>query len=99
MLPHVSRRLLTAVVVFFISAPFIQSAEIEVGATIRLVDRYQPDGSDKGIPGHPGVGDRKISARLPSGSTAVVKELGGDRIRTRSRSPRTVARTGSSPST
>ncbi len=45
-------------------------ADLEVGDSVLLVVR------DIGIPGHPGDGDRALSLRFQSGSTATVEEIG-----------------------
>jgi endonuclease/exonuclease/phosphatase family metal-dependent hydrolase len=58
--------------------PSAVASEIEVGATVTLVERFRDDGTDRGIPGHPAVADRRVSHRFPSGSRAVVRALGGD---------------------
>lgn len=73
-----------ALFVFAVSvvfSPFVYADDIEVGSNITFVQRLRPDGSDKGIPGHPSVGSRALSKRFPSGSSGTVTELGtGDHL-------------------
>lgn len=50
--------------------------DISVGDQVTFVQRLRDDGTDKGIPLHPAVGERVVSDRLPSGSRATVVTLG-----------------------
>lgn len=76
---HLRYSLLALLLVVGWLRPVVASqAEIEVGATVTFVERLRDDGTDRGIPGHPDVGDRAVSHRYPSGSSAVVRALGGE---------------------